>query len=67
VLIAIVGRDIVFNPSNLAYACLCLSSIAFASLWRWKLGQGPLERVFTTVSTTVADDDARRAHVGATA
>ena len=67
VLIAIVGRDIVFDPSNLNYVALCLASIAFASVWRWKLGQGPLERAFTTLSTGIADDDARRAHVGAPA
>ena len=63
VLIAIAGPDIVYQPSNLAWIALCAVSIAFASVWRWRVGQGPLENVFTSASTAAADADARR-HVG---
>jgi uncharacterized membrane protein YeiB len=65
VLIAIVGQEIVFEPSNVAWLVLCALSIAFACLWRWRVGQGPLENVFTTASAAAADSDARRARVSA--
>ena len=63
VAIAIVGADIVLQPSNAAWLALCALSLAFACLWRWRVGQGPLENVFTSASTSVADSDARRARV----
>lgn len=65
VMIAIAGRSIVFEPTNAAWIALCGVSIAFASVWRWRMGQGPLENVFTVASTAVADSDARRRHVTA--
>jgi uncharacterized membrane protein len=67
VVIAIAGPDIVFQPSNVAWLALCLLSLLFAALWRWRVGQGPLENVFTTASTAVADSDARRARVSGSA
>jgi len=60
VLIAIVGREIVYEPSNLAWIVLCVSCLVFASLWRWRLGQGPLERVVTSASNGVAAFDELR-------
>jgi hypothetical protein len=65
VMIALVGPSIVYQPTNAAWIALCLVSVAFACVWRWRVGQGPLENVFTVASTAVADSDARRrAHVG---
>jgi len=63
VMIAIVGQSIVYEPTNAAWLALCLVSLLFASVWRWRMGQGPLENVFTAASTGVADSDARRARV----
>ncbi len=60
VAIAIAGPDIVYQPSNAAWIALSVLSLLFASVWRWRVGQGPLERVFTAVSTEAADADARR-------
>ena len=51
VAIAIAGADIVFQPSNAAWLALCALSVAFACIWRWRVGQGPLENVFTSAST----------------
>jgi hypothetical protein len=58
--VAIVGREVVYTPSNSAWLALCAGSLVFASLWRWKLGQGPLERWVTDWSAGVADADERR-------
>lgn len=60
VVIAIVGPEIVFRPSNHALVALCLAGLAFASLWRWRFGQGPLERIVTDFSNDAAEWDARR-------
>jgi hypothetical protein len=65
VMIALVGSPIVYQPTNSAWIALCLVSVAFACVWRWRAGQGPLENVFTVASTAIADSDARRrARVG---
>jgi uncharacterized membrane protein len=58
--IAIVGHEIVWQPSNVAWLTLCAACIAFASLWKWRLGQGPLERVLSRASSGLADADAWR-------
>lgn len=55
IVIASVGEEIVWEPSNTTYMALCLSAVAFASLWRWLLGQGPLERLMSVASTAAAD------------
>jgi len=55
IVIAAVGEEIVWEPTNVAYVALCLSAIAFASLWRWLIGQGPLERLLSVASKAAAD------------
>lgn len=60
VVIAIVGPEIAFRPSNHALVSLCVGGLLFATLWRWRVGQGPLERMVTTASNGVAEWDARR-------
>jgi hypothetical protein len=60
VLIAIVGAEIVYEPSNTAYVALCAGCLVFASVWKRFVGQGPLEAVLTRASTVAADFDARR-------
>jgi uncharacterized membrane protein len=58
--IAVVGEEIVWEPSNIAWLSLCAACIVFASVWRWRIGQGPLERLVSWASSGVADADARR-------
>jgi len=53
--IAIVGNEIYYAPSNVALVALCLASVAFACVWRPTLGQGPLERLLTVASSRAAD------------
>jgi uncharacterized membrane protein len=59
VVIAIAGAGIVFMPHNWVWLTLCGACLTFASLWRWRLGQGPLEAMVTAASTGIADADAR--------
>jgi uncharacterized membrane protein len=65
VVIAVVGEEMVWEPSNVAWLALCATCTAFASLWRWRLGQGPLERIVSSLSSRAADADARRRAPGA--
>lgn len=60
VVIAIVGAEMVWIPTNTAMLVLCAATLAVASAWRALLGQGPLERLLTWASTRTADADARR-------
>lgn len=55
VVIAIVGEQIVWHPSNVSFAVLTLSLMAAATVWRVFLAAGPLERVLTSASTRTAD------------
>lgn len=55
IVIAVVGSEMVYEPSNVAYAALALGLIAGCSLWRAFLGQGPLERLLSGASTRFAD------------
>ncbi|WP_430868758.1 heparan-alpha-glucosaminide N-acetyltransferase domain-containing protein [Demequina aurantiaca] len=55
ILIAVVGDEIVWESTNVAYLAVCLSAIAFASLWRWLVDQGPLEKVLSVASMAAAD------------
>ncbi len=55
VVIAIVGDQIVRQPSNVSFAVLTLSLMAAATVWRVFLAAGPLERVITLASTKTAD------------
>ena len=62
VVIAIVGEEIVWQPSNLALVSMCAGAVAFASLWRWRVGQGPLEKLVSRISVRVADRSVPPAH-----
>ncbi len=55
VVIAIVGKEIVRQPSNVAFAVLTLSLMAGATVWRAFLGAGPLEKLLTVASNKAAD------------
>lgn len=67
VVIALVGDQIVWEPSNVSFAVLTLSLMAAAAVWRALVGPGPLERVMTIASSrtasSLADRDAPRAEV----
>ncbi len=52
--IALVGYEMVWEPTNQALVALWLALIAACSLWRWRLGAGPLERVLTIASAAAA-------------
>ena len=60
VLLAVVGPEMVWEPSNVALVTLCVACIAFAFVWRRAVGQGPLERLLTATSERAADIDALR-------
>ena len=55
VAIAVLGRMVVFDPSNVRLAVFVVVTVAVAWGWRAALGRGPLERVLHEVSTAVAD------------
>ncbi len=54
-IIAFVGGQIVWQPSNVALVAMTTVLIAAATVWRIAVGAGPLERVLTRASTGVAD------------
>jgi len=58
--IAAVGVEIVWEASNVSLVVLELTLLVLASLWRWRLGRGPLERVLTFVSSAAGDRAAAR-------
>ena len=60
VVIALVGAEMVWQPSNVAFVVLCAACLGFASVWRWQAGQGPLERLVSNLASRAADADARR-------
>lgn len=53
--LAAVGSEMVYQPTNVAYLALCLGAVAFASLWRWLVGQGPLEKMMSAASMAAAN------------
>ncbi|WP_061965070.1 heparan-alpha-glucosaminide N-acetyltransferase domain-containing protein [Demequina aurantiaca] len=55
IVISAVGDEIVYEATNVAYVVLCLSAILFASLWRWLVGQGPLEKLLSVSSMAAAN------------
>ncbi|WP_084102475.1 heparan-alpha-glucosaminide N-acetyltransferase domain-containing protein [Demequina sp. NBRC 110051] len=55
IVIVAVGTEIVWQPSNVSLVALWLGIIVFCSLWRWRLGAGPLERWLTAWSTRAAN------------
>lgn len=60
VVIAILGSDSVWYPtSNVPLVALTVASIAFATIWRRFLGQGPMERVLKIASDAAARAAAR--------
>lgn len=54
VVIAVVGMEMVWNPSNNALVAMSAAAVAAACVWRVTLGQGPLERVLAWASSSVA-------------
>ncbi|GMA34445.1 DUF418 domain-containing protein [Demequina litorisediminis] len=55
IVIAAVATEIVWEPTNAALVALWAGIVLFCSLWRWRLGAGPLERWLTAWSTKAAD------------
>ncbi|WP_084130157.1 heparan-alpha-glucosaminide N-acetyltransferase domain-containing protein [Demequina sp. NBRC 110055] len=55
IVIVFVGTEIVWEPSNVSLVALWLGIVVMCSLWRWRLGAGPLERWLTAWSTRAAD------------
>ncbi len=53
--IALVGSEMVWAPSNTALVALWLGLLVGCGLWRWFLGAGPLERVLTRLSSDAAE------------
>jgi hypothetical protein len=58
-IIASMGGQIVWQPSNVALVAMTTVLIAAATVWRIAVGAGPLERLLTRASTGVADALAR--------
>ncbi|WP_193746349.1 heparan-alpha-glucosaminide N-acetyltransferase domain-containing protein [Demequina aestuarii] len=54
IVIAAVGVEMVWQPSNVSFVVLAAALVALACLWRAALGQGPLERMLTAASTAAA-------------
>ncbi|WNM25353.1 heparan-alpha-glucosaminide N-acetyltransferase domain-containing protein [Demequina capsici] len=54
VVIAIVGDEMVYEPSNAALVVLLMTFTAAAWAWRRRFRQGPLELMMTEASTAVA-------------
>lgn len=55
VAIAVLGRDVVFDPSSTVTGAFVLATVAVCTLWRHTLGRGPLEWALHTASTAAAD------------
>lgn len=65
VVIAVVGDEMYYTPSNVAFVVLCLASVVFACVWRPALGQGPLERLLSVASSAAARTPVPRSRPGA--
>ena len=52
--IAVVGEDMVWAPSQTAFVVMTLALMAFATLWKRFVGQGPFEQFMTWSSYAVA-------------
>ncbi len=55
VAIAVLGRDVVFDPSAAVTIAFVLITVTACTLWRAVLGRGPLERAMHIVSAGAAD------------
>lgn len=53
--IALVGNEMILEPSNAAFVATCAGLVAFACAWRAWLSQGPLERMLTVTSNAAAE------------
>ncbi|WP_203656369.1 heparan-alpha-glucosaminide N-acetyltransferase domain-containing protein [Demequina activiva] len=53
--IALVGNEMILEPSNVSLVVTCAGLVAFACAWRAWLGQGPLERLMTVTSNAAAE------------
>ena len=53
--IAAIGPEAAFQPSNVTLVVLCTALLAIAWAWRTWLSQGPLERVLTLASNAAGD------------
>lgn len=53
--IAALGDDVVWEPSDRAWLGFLVVTMALCTLWRATLGRGPLERVLHVVSTRASD------------
>lgn len=52
--IAVVGEDMVWAPSQTAFVVMTLALMTFATLWKRLVGQGPFEQFMTWSSHAVA-------------
>lgn len=55
VAIAILGQEVVYDPSIAVTAAFVVVTVVACTVWRRTLGRGPLERVLHVTSTAVAD------------
>lgn len=55
VVIAVVGDEMVWQPSNVALVVMTLALLVAATVWRVAAGAGPLERLLTSASSRTAD------------
>ena len=55
VAIAILGRDVVFDPDMAVTAAFVLVTVGACTLWRATMGRGPLERALHAASTAAAE------------
>lgn len=55
VVIALVGDQIVWQPSNISFVVLTLALMAAAAVWRAAWGPGPLEKLMTVASSRTAN------------
>lgn len=59
VVIAALGDDVVYRPSNGVLLAFLVTIVAGCWLWRSTLGRGPLERLLTALSTPPVREPAR--------
>ena len=53
--IAVLGDEVVREPSNVLLAVVVVVTLALTTLWRLTLGRGPLENLLSLMSTLTAD------------
>lgn len=55
VAIAVLGQDVVYQPSNLVLAAFVVATVGVCWAWRALWGRGPLERALHAASVALAD------------